>query len=156
VLLATENNATRWHGFADGKLARKPLAANFDLAPDTCTPVTVGDRLFCNAYGEMYCLDLKNGLATVWVEQNDMFYEHCNLIAGNGRVLAWTTTAELLLLDATAGEYKPISLWKPFGEAEVESMAHPAVMPGRIYVRSDRKLLCLSLEQVPQSDGDPK
>jgi outer membrane protein assembly factor BamB/ABC-type phosphate/phosphonate transport system substrate-binding protein len=146
LLLATENNATRLHGFLpDGKIDPKPVLANNSLAPDTCSPVIVGDRVFATAYGEMYCLDLKDGMKTVWVAEGDMFYDHSNMIGGNGRVLVWTNSGDLLLLDAAANEYKPLSRLRPFGTESANSMSHPAIVGNRLYLRGPNELACFGL-----------
>ena len=146
LLLATENNATRLHGFLpDGKINPKPVLTNVSLAPDTCSPVIVGGRVFATAYGEMYCLDLKNGLKTIWMAEDDMFFDHSNVIGGNGRVLAWTNSGDLLLLDAAANEFKPLGRLRPFGDASADSMSHPAIVGNRLYLRSPHELACFEL-----------
>ncbi len=146
LLLATENNATRLHKFSEnGILVDKPTMVNLDLAPDTCSPIIVGDRGFATAYGEMYCLDLKNNMKTVWVKQDDMFYDHSNLIGGNGRVLVWTQSGDLLLLDAAADKFIPLQRLRPFGDVEVDSMSHPAIVGDRLYLRGPNQLDCLKL-----------
>ncbi len=150
VILATENNATRSYRLIDlvnGK--GKPIAVNDDCAPDTCSPVIWKDRLFCAAYGELFCLDMKDNLKTLWSKTGDEFYDHVHLIAGNDRVLAWTTSGDLILFDATADEYRPVSSLRPFESDsdendKVETMSHPAVTPGRIYLRDSRKIKCLA------------
>ena len=146
LLLATENNAVRLHRFVKkGVLDDKPLKTNASLAPDTCSPVMVGDRVFATAYGEMYCLDLKDNLKTVWVVEDDMFFDHSNVIGGNGRVLVWTQSGDLLLLDAGADEFKPLSRLRPFGDGKVDSMSHPAIVGSRLYLRGPSELACFEL-----------
>jgi len=152
VLLATENNATRWYRFNDhGEIVQKPAMTNNDLAPDTSSPVVVGDRLYCTAYGEMFCLDLRNDLTTLWIEQDDMFYDHTNLIAGKDRVLAWTTTGDLLLIRADVDRYEVVSHLRPFAGEDVETMSHPALVGDRLYLRSQNELVCLDLAQPPNT-----
>ncbi|MDP6893400.1 MAG: PQQ-binding-like beta-propeller repeat protein [Verrucomicrobiota bacterium] len=146
LLLATENNGTRLHQFSkNGTPFDKPVMANPSLAPDTCSPVIVGDRGFATAYGEMYCLDLKNNLKTVWVKEDDMFYDHSNVIGGNGRVLVWTQSGDLLLLDAAANKFSPLSRLRPFGDSKVDSMSHPAIVGNRIYLRGPDEIACFQL-----------
>jgi outer membrane protein assembly factor BamB len=148
LLLATENNGTRLHRFENnGKLVNKPVMANPSLAPDTCSPVIVGDRAFATAYGEMYCLDLKNNLKTVWMQEDDMFYDHSNVIGGNGRVLVWTQSGDLLLLDAGANEFSPLSRLRPFGDVKVDSMSHPAIVGNRIYLRGSNEIACFQFSR---------
>ena len=150
ILVATENNATRLYDFADGRIRRAPIALNDDLAPDTCTPVVVNDRVYCSAYGELFCLDLKNNLKTVWSVPNDLYYDHTNLIAGNDRVLIWNTSGDLILIRADVDRYEVVSHLRPF-EGEVESVSHPAIVGNRLYVRVEKKLSCLSLETNDQN-----
>ncbi|MDP6794290.1 MAG: PQQ-binding-like beta-propeller repeat protein [Verrucomicrobiota bacterium] len=146
LLLATENNATRLHQFEkNGLLDDKPVMANPALAPDTCSPVIVGDRLFATAYGEMYCLDLKDNLKMVWVAEDDMFYDHSNVIGGNGRVLVWTQSGDLLFLNAAANRFEPLRLLRPFGDGKVDSMSHPAIVGNRLYLRGPSELACFEL-----------
>lgn len=146
LLLAAENNATRLHRFgADGKLLSAPAHKNKELAPDTCTPAVVNGKVFATAYGELFCLDLHAGLKTLWREANDLFHDHVTLIAGPNRVLVWTIGGDLLLLDATADRYQVISHLRPFPGKVVDSMAHPAFVGDRIYLRSPKELLCLRL-----------
>ena len=148
LLLATENNATRLHRFLkNGLLDDKPLKVNSSLAPDTCSPVIVGDRVFATAYGEMYCLDLKDNLKTLWVAVDDMFFDHSNVIGGNGRVLVWTQSGDLLLLDAAANAFKPLRRLRPFGDGKVDSMSHPAIVGDRLYLRGPSELACFELRK---------
>ncbi len=148
ILLATENNATRLYEFgADGRLIPEPVAVNNDLAPDTCTPVVIDGRVYGTAYGEMFCLDLEKGLETVWSVEDDMFYDHTNVLAGNGRVMVWTMSGDLVLLKAGKGSdaYEVVSKWKPFGDGKLDTMAHPAIAGGRIYLRGAAEVACFSL-----------
>lgn len=146
LLLAAENNATRLHRFdGKGRLVPLPAQKNKDLAPDTCTPVVVSGRVFATAYGELFCLDLNAGLKTLWREADDMFHDHVTLVAGPDRVLVWTIGGDLLLLDATADRYQVISQVRPFPGKAVDSMAHPAFVGDRLYLRSPKELLCLRL-----------
>ncbi|KAF0172930.1 MAG: PQQ-dependent dehydrogenase [Limisphaerales bacterium] len=146
LLLAAENNATRLHAFdRQGRLVATPTLKNKDLAPDTCTPAVVNGKVFATAYGDMFCLDLSTGLKTLWRVSNDMFHDHVTLVAGPDRVLVWTIGGDLLLLDATGDRYQVISHLRPFPGKAVDSMAHPAFVGDRLYLRSPKELLCLRL-----------
>jgi hypothetical protein len=146
LLLAGENNATRLHRFdADGKLVPEPVLKNGDLAPDTCTPAIARGRVFSTAYGELFCLDLADGLKTVWRQPEEMFHDHANILASEDRILIWTASGDLLLLDASADEYRPLSQIRPFEEKHPDSLAHPAFVGDRIYLRSSKELVCFKL-----------
>ena len=133
ILLATENNATRLCRFdGNGKLVPEPVLKNSGLAPDTCTPAIARGRVLAAPYGELFCLDLENGLKTIWRQPSDMFHDHSNIVAGGDRILIWTASGDLLLLDAGADEYRPVSHVRPFEERHPDSLAHPAVAGDRI------------------------
>ncbi len=155
ILVATENNATRRYRFDEsGRIVAQPVAENLDCAPDTCTPVVVdspaGARLFCTAYGEMYCVD-GDGLQTIWNEIDDRFYDHTCLIAGNGRVMLWGSECDLLLFDASADTMELVSEFRPMSGDHPESMSHPAIVGDRLYLRSQYELVCI---QMPVSTPD--
>ena len=76
-----------------------------------------------------------------------MFFDHSNVIGGNGRVLVWTQSGDLLLLDATANEFKPLRRLRPFGDGKVDSMSHPAIVGGRLYIRGPSELACFELRK---------
>jgi ABC-type phosphate/phosphonate transport system substrate-binding protein len=145
LLLAGENNATRLHQFdGKGRLVAEPVLKNKDLAPDTCTPAIVNGKIYGTAYGELFCLDLAT-LQTLWRKADDMFHDHANIVAGKDRVLVWTMSGDLLLLDAAAAEYKVVSHLRPFAEKHPDSMAHPAFVGDRMYLRSRTQLLCMQI-----------
>ncbi|MDV6029958.1 MAG: PQQ-binding-like beta-propeller repeat protein [Phycisphaera sp. RhM] len=150
VLLATENNAMRWYQFKDdGQIDPQPVWHNLDCAPDTCTPVVVAledqSRVFCTAYGELFCIDGSDQLETLWSEADERFYDHTCLIAGNRRVLLWGSECDLLLLDATADRLAIVSQWRPMLGEHPESMSHPAIVGDRLYLRSQFELICIQI-----------
>jgi outer membrane protein assembly factor BamB len=148
ILLATENNGTRLYAFDDdSRLKTRPVAENEDPAPDTCSPVAIDGRVFLTAYGELYCLDLNDELKTIWVEADDMFYEHSSLIAGNHHLLIYNTVGDLLLVRTDTDKFETVSQLRPFGDREFESMSYPALVPGRLYLRSDDQLMALPLPE---------
>lgn len=146
LLLAGENNATRLHRFdGNGRLIPEPVLKNGDLAPDTCTPAVARGRVFASAYGELFCLDLADGLRTIWRQPAEMFHDHSNIVASEDRILIWTASGDLLLLDPGADEYRPLSHLRPFEEKHPDSLAHPAFAGDRIYLRSSKELVCFRL-----------
>jgi outer membrane protein assembly factor BamB len=101
-------------------------------------------KIFGTAYGELFCLDAAT-LKTLWHRADDMFHDHATVVAGKDRVLVWTMSGDLLLVDATASEYKVVSHLRPFAEKHPDSMAHPAFVGDRMYLRSRKELLCVRL-----------
>lgn len=94
----------------------------------------------------MFCLDLTGGLKTLWQQKDDMFHDHCNIIASPDRLLLWTSNGDLLLLDAKAASYAPLTRLRPFDERHPDTLSHPAISGGRLYLRSSKALGCFKLE----------
>jgi outer membrane protein assembly factor BamB len=149
LLVATENNGTRLYGFdAQGKIDPTPLASNADLIPDMSTPVVQSGRVLGSS-GKLLCLDLKNGLRTVWQNGEEPFAGYCSLIAGNGWVLVLTQNGRLCLLKADASDYRCVArldLFEDVPEAERDTWSHPALVGNRFYVRNGLGVYCFLLE----------
>jgi outer membrane protein assembly factor BamB len=146
LLVSTENNGTRLYAFdASGKIIPEPLASSMDLAPETHTPVVVGDHLF-GIWKDMVCLDLKNGLKQNWLKEDDAFASHASIIAGSHRLLISTFEGELLLVEANPKEFKLLGRMRTF-EDEKGLYSHPALVGRRLYLRSTNSLTCIELPE---------
>jgi outer membrane protein assembly factor BamB len=144
LLVATENNGTRMFQFDDrGVIVKQPVATFDELSPDTHSPVATGDRLFGTA-GDLYCLDLKNPLKVLWRGKHEAFFQHTSLIASPERLLISTATAELLLVDAVAAEYKLLGRLKVL-DNEAGLLAHPALIGEKLYFRGSHEIVCVDL-----------
>lgn len=144
LIVSTENNGTRFYRFDDsGCIVPKPAAEYANLFPDTSTPVLTGGRLF-GAHLGLHCLDVNDGLKTIWNTDDRAIGDYASLIADDQRVLITTLSGELLLLDSQAASYAPISRLRIF-EEEVEVYSHPALVGTRLYVRGGSSLLCIDL-----------
>lgn len=150
LLVATENNGLRLYDFdANGMILSEPVAMNADLAPDTHTPIVLGNRVFGVWLG-MQCVDLKNGLQTLWLEEEDAFDDYAVLVGHADRVLAVSKFGELILVDATANRFKPVSRRQAFAD-DPGVFSHPAFVGTRMYLRGSSEILCLEL-----APGKPK
>ena len=144
LVLASENNGTRIYDFdRDGSIRGKPIAVNEDLSPDSSTPVLVGGRLF-GCWYSLHCLHAEAKPQALWTGEDDAFGHYASLIASADRVLVISNRGELLLVDATAGEYKIVSRHKVLGE-EAELLSHPALVGSRLYLRDTSRIVSLEL-----------
>ena len=144
LVLASENNGTRIYDFdPGGSIRRQPIAANEDLSPDSSTPVLVGGRLF-GCWSSLHCLQAEAKLQPLWTGEDDAFGHYASLIASPDRVLVVSNRGELLLVDATAGEFKIVSRHKVLGE-KAELLSHPALVGSRLYLRDTSRIVCLEL-----------
>jgi outer membrane protein assembly factor BamB len=126
----------------------EPLATSEDLAPDTSTPVVLGGMVF-GSFGGLLCLDLDDGLKTLWRTDEGPLADYCTLIAGNDRVLITTQTGKLYLIHATKKGFAcvgNIELFEDVAATEREIWSHPALVGNRLYVRNLLGVYCFLIE----------
>jgi outer membrane protein assembly factor BamB len=144
LLVTTENNGTRVCGFKEnGVIDPKPAAVNKKLAPDTHTPVVVGDRVF-GIWRRLFCLSVKNGLKPVWDADGQAFTKYAAVVATDQRVLVMTLEADFILFDATADEFRELSRVKVLPD-EKGLYSHPAFVGKRVYVRGSSTVVAIEL-----------
>jgi len=144
VLVSTENNGTRLYHFDDsGRIISKPVAEFAGLSPTTTSPVVTGGRVF-GADPALQCLDVRNGLKSVWHREEEALGDHAALIADDERVLVMTLGGELILLEAKASECVIISRLRLFKD-DVEVYSHPALVGTRLYARGGSSVVCMDL-----------
>jgi outer membrane protein assembly factor BamB len=148
LLVSSENNGTRLHGFdGQGRIIPKPIASSEDLVPDTSTPVVV-DGLVFGSCGELLCLDLQNGLETLWRSDKDGLADYCSFIAGDGRILVTALSGEFYLLEANRSGLEQIAkftLFEDVDDTERDIWSHPALVGNRLYVRNLLGVYCYLL-----------
>lgn len=148
LVVVSENNGARAYEFDNaGKIRQEPVAVNDELAPDVSSPAVVGRRMFC-VWNDFYCLDATDGLRTVWVGEDKALGDSSPLLVTDDRVLAFGAGGELLLIDATAPEFRIISRLHLFEDREsrrAEQLSHPALVGRRLYLRGEKELVCVDL-----------
>ena len=145
LLVTTEHNGTRLYGFdRQGILLPQPVAQNEDLSPDISTPVVVHDRVYC-IWKDLYCLDLKSGLKTLWTGADPAFRDHGIILATDERLLVVGAGGQLLLVDARSARYAVLARLRVFDDGGTDCYAHPAVVGRRLYLRGETTLVCLAL-----------
>jgi outer membrane protein assembly factor BamB len=87
----------------------------------------------------LFCIDPKDG-SLVW--ESNYKDEHQWLLGSDGKVLQLRENGELILFDADARKG-----YHEFARAQVidNTWSHPALVDGRLYVRSQTQLICLDL-----------
>jgi outer membrane protein assembly factor BamB len=146
LVVSTENNGTRLFRFGkDGLIDAKPVATHRKLAPDTHTPVLVGDRII-GVWRRLYSLDLKAGLKESYENNDQAYTKYCAVVSDGQRVLVITMEGELILIDGTADEYEEIGRLKVL-DKEKGLYSHPAFVGRRIYLRGSTALTALDFPE---------
>jgi outer membrane protein assembly factor BamB len=142
LLVTTENNGTRLFAFKqEGKIDPKPVAVHKKLAPDTHTPVVVGDRVY-GVWRRLFVLDAKAGLKAVWDADEQAFTKYAAAVATDTRVLVMTLEADFILYDITADGLTEVNRVKALA-SEKGLYSHPAFVGKRAFVRGSSSLACL-------------
>jgi len=142
LLVSTENNGTRCYEFqGDGVVVPKPAAKFDDLAPDTQSPVVVGNRLFGSWNGDFYCLDAIT-LKPLFVESIDALTDYASITASDDHLLIVTQYADVLLVDARTDKWNCVSRWKLLAD-ESGLFSHPAIVGDRLFVRMSDRIMSI-------------
>jgi outer membrane protein assembly factor BamB len=134
----------------DGKPVPKQAWKNPTLTCYFSTPVPAGaDHLFLvtgvaslmNPSVTLRCVELATG-KEAWNKPNVGKYHAALLRLADGNVLMHDDQGDLRLLAPNAKEYQELAKSKACGP----TWAHPAVAGGKVYVRDNKELVCLSLD----------
>jgi outer membrane protein assembly factor BamB len=144
LLVFSENQGTRLFGFTpDGNVDPHPLAVNPDLAPDSHTPVVVGDRVY-GVWNGLYCLDLAAGLKTRWHADHDALNGYASIIASEDRLLITSVDGMVLLVDPTGDKFRLAGQWRVFDD-DHGVYSYPAIVGTRLYLRGSAEVVCIDL-----------
>lgn len=118
------------------------------LATQYCTPLVVAGQLYAIdgrddvPPADFKCLDPATG-RVLWAERN---FGYGTLIAADGKLIAAKTDGELLLVDPDPAGLTIRARSRPFGVNQAGALrALPALAAGRLYLRDDRRLVCLAV-----------
>jgi outer membrane protein assembly factor BamB len=145
VCAAFDRSAVRplWNGL-------EPLATQY------CTPVLVGGHLYAIDGRDdlpptaLKCIDPETG-RVLWAEGH---FGYGTLLVAGGTLLVTRTDGEILLLAPDPTAARVLARGRPFGPHQVGALrALPALADGRLFLRDDRRLLCL---QVGVAEDRPR
>jgi len=132
----------------DGAAVRPIWEGVDSLATQYCTPILVAGHLYAIdgrddvPPADFKCLDPTTG-RVLWVERG---FGYGTLVEAGGKLLAVKTDGELLLIEPDAAGLEVPARARPFGPALSGALrALPALAAGRLYLRDDRRLLCLQV-----------
>ena len=145
LFVATENNGARLYQFdKQGLIVKKPVSHFEDLAPDTHSPIVVGDRVF-GISNALFCLSSRD-LSEVWIKEDDAYSQYGSIVGSDRRALVTTLDGQMILLDLTAKQYVELSRMKLSADENVEVHSHPAFVGKNAYIRVGKTLLKLKFD----------
>jgi outer membrane protein assembly factor BamB len=144
LFVTTENNGSRLYGFrANGTINAEPLGTFSRLAPNTHSPVQLGDRIY-GIYNGLHCLKLDEGLSPAWRFRDRAFVKYGSLLGmrSSKRLLATTLDCQLILLEDQGDSAKELDrlILRDDG---TEMLSHPALVDLHFYLRLGRSIACL-------------
>ena len=136
----------------DSKPAMAKVWKNADLTSYFSTPVPVGTKhiyivtggnptVTKKAEATLHCIEAGSGME-LWKRPKVGKYHASLLRTGDDKLLMLEEAGELVLLDPSPKKYRELARCKVCGE----TWAHPALANGRVYVRDEKELICLQLE----------
>jgi outer membrane protein assembly factor BamB len=132
----------------DARAARPVWEGADSLATQYCTPLVVAGQLYAIdgrddlPPADLKCLDPATG-RVLWAERG---FGYGTLVAADGKLIVAKTDGELLLVEPDPVTLKILARARPFGPDQTGALrALPALAGGRLYLRDDRRLLCLAV-----------
>ena len=132
----------------DATAVRPQWQGEEPLATQYCTPILVAGHLYAIdgrddvPPADFKCLDSATG-RVLWVERD---FGYGTLVEAAGKLIATKTDGELVLVEPDAAKLKTLARSRPFGPELTGALrALPALAAGRLYLRDDRRLLCLQV-----------
>jgi outer membrane protein assembly factor BamB len=129
--------------------AARPIWEGIDsLATQYCTPILLNEHLYAIdgrddvPPARFRCLDPATGR----VRWSEPAFGYGTILAADGKLIVAKTDGELLLVDPDPDALQIRSRCQPFGDALAGAIrALPALAGGRLYLRDDRRLVCLDV-----------
>jgi len=132
----------------DDRSARPVWEGVESLATQYCTPLVVGNHLYVvdgrddMPPADLKCLDPRTG-RVLWTERG---FGYGTLVAADGRLVVVKTDGEILLMQPDPAAMRIVARSRPFAARLAGAVrAPPAIAGGRLYLRDDRRVLCLEV-----------
>ena len=132
----------------DGRAATPTWEGVDSLATQYCTPLLVAGQLYAIdgrddlPPADFKCLDPATG-RVLWAERG---FGYGTLVEADGKLVAAKTDGEILLVVPDPAGLRISARARPFGGDQAGSLrALPALAGGRLYLRDDRRLMCLAV-----------
>ena len=135
ILVANDNACAAAISAADGKLLWK---TNELALPDVASPVAFGNAMYLFASsGVISCVDAATG-KKLWEKESGVGF-YCSPLLVSGRIIAFNMEGNAFIIKPDREKYIQEATCS-IGEKVV---ATPAVVDGRLYIRTDKFLYCI-------------
>jgi outer membrane protein assembly factor BamB len=129
------------------------LDENTSLGAGTSSPVAYGELVFVAGPRRLSCLRVTDRIELLWQKLDDRFADHASLIMGSpansGRptMLAVSASGHVMLVAVDESGYHELATTRLLDAdgADTEAWSHPAIVAGRLYLRSSSEIVCLKL-----------
>jgi outer membrane protein assembly factor BamB len=143
----------------DGKPTASEIWKNPELTSYFTTPVPVGPEHIYFVKGTkppalfnratLHCVEAKTG-KDLWRKPQTVGKYHASLLrTGDNKLLMLEEAGNLVLVDPSPQEYRELARSAVCGE----TWAHPALADGKLYVRDNKRLICLQLADAGPGNG---
>jgi outer membrane protein assembly factor BamB len=105
--------------------------------------VRLGEHIYGFDQQDLVCMDIRTG-DIVWREKGQRIFGKGSLLIADGRLLVMCEDGHLILAEATPAGYHPISKFRVF---ENKCWTVPVLAHGKLYVRDESEIACLSLKE---------
>lgn len=124
-----------------GEFKASPIWTALPVKTVISSPTLLGKQLFTLGSGDrasLVCLDFESG-EQLWAQPG--FGDYTSITAVNDKLLALTSSGELMLIKANPGEYQEL------GRAQLcaKTWASPAYVDGKMYVKDEKNLFAIAI-----------
>jgi outer membrane protein assembly factor BamB len=135
----------------DDKGTPKVAWRNKELSCYFSTPVPVGKEHVYMVTGSIFpptstlrCVELKTG-KILWSEKNVGKYHAAMIRTADDKLLMLSDLGNLVLLDPSPAGYRELARSRIVKGEQI--WAHPALSNGKVYLRSDKELICVQMPE---------
>ena len=147
LFVATENNGARLYQISDEDSPKVSLEKGTveDFAPDSHTPVAIGNRIYGVHHG-LHCFEAGSGpsLKSVWEHSDRRLHDYASIVAVGQRLLVLTHACELILWEDAGESVRELGHLDLKTDSS-ETLSSPAFVGTRCFVRIGKELMCIEL-----------
>lgn len=144
LMITGEVNGGRLYDFdKSGKIIPKASSTQINFAPDTHSPVKVGNSIV-GIHNALWVMSAENLEQSLEIEQSE-FTGHCSVISDGKRFMVLTDSGILFLYELVDSKVKLLGQLKLIDQG-ARIYAHPAWIDGHLMFREGTRVHCVKLK----------